>query len=435
MTSATEVDGAGLLVRRHAHLASVQEHYYAHPPEIERGWKHQLVVVEARPYLDMINNVTLLGHAHPRLVAASSRQWRLLNTNSRFHYEAVAELAERLAGLAPDPLDTVFFVNSGSEAGDLALRLASVHTGRRHVACIREAYHGWTMATDAVSTSTADNPNAASSRPDWVHPLASPNCYRGEHRGPGAGARYTEEAVSAIATLADEVGGLAAIIAEAYYGNAGGMALPDGYLAAVYRAVRAAGGLCIADEVQVGYGRLGEHFWGFEQQGVVPDVITVAKGMGNGHPLGAVITTREIADSFAREGSFFSSTGASPLSCRVGLAVLDVMADEQLQDNARVVGAHLRAGLEELEERHRLIGAIHGMGLYLGVELVSDRETLEPATQAVRAICERLLTLGVVAQPTADLMNVLKVKPPLCLTVESADFFLAALDRVLSEGW
>ena len=199
--------------------------------------------------------------------------------------------------------------------------------------------------------------------------------------------------------------------------------------------MRQRGGLCIADEVQVGYGRLGEHFWGFETQGVVPDIITIAKGMGNGHPLGAVITRREIAESLEREGYFFSSAGGSPVSCVVGLTVLDVLKDENLQDNARVVGDRLKAGLIALMDHFPLIGAVHGTGLYLGVEFVRDRETLAPATEETAAICERLLDLGVIMQPTGDHLNVLKIKPPLCLAPESADFFVKALEKVLADGF
>jgi 4-aminobutyrate aminotransferase-like enzyme len=213
------------------------------------------------------------------------------------------------------------------------------------------------------------------------------------------------------------------------------MALPDGYLEAVYGAVREAGGLCIADEVQVGYGRLGEHFWGFEQQGVVPDIVAVAKAMGNGHPLGAVVTTREIAAGYRSQGYFFSSAGGSPVSSVVGLTVLDALRDEGLQENARVVGAHLRARLLELADRHEIIGAVHGLGLYVGVEMVRDPETLEPAAAETAAICDRMRELGVIMQPTSDRMCVLKIKPPLGITVADADFFADTLDRVLTEGW
>ena len=431
--AAVPLDG-DLLARRAAAFAGVQEHYYADPPRIERGWRQHLAGVDGRVYLDMVNNVSVLGHAHPRLEAAVARQLRRLNTNSRFHYAAVAEFAERLAGLLPSPLDTVFLVNSGSEAVDLALRLAFVTTGRQDVVAVREAYHGWTYASDAVSTSTADNPNALATRPGWVHAVDAPNAYRGRYRGSDA-SRYAADAVGFVAGLAAEGRPPAAFLAEPFYGNAGGMALPDGYLAAVYAEVRRHGGLAIADEIQVGYGRLGHWFWGFEQQGVVPDVVTVAKAMGNGYPLGAVITSREIAGRYRDAGYFFSSTGGSPVACAAGLAVLDVIEEEGLQANAASVGGYLKGRLEELAGRHSLIGAVHGSGLYLGVEFVRDRGTLEPAAEETMAICDRLLELGVIMQPTSDRMCVLKIKPPLCLDVAGADFFAGTLDRVLTEGW
>ena len=427
-----------LLGRRAASFAAVQEHYYRDPPRIERGWRHHLAATDGRVYLDMVNNVAVLGHAHPRVEAAVARQLRRLNTNSRFNYASVVEFSERLAALLPGPLDTVFLVNSGSEAVDLALRLALVATGRQDVVAVREAYHGWTYASDAVSTSTADNPDALSTRPPWVHVVDAPNSYRGRYRGAGADTetvRYSGDAVLAIGELAAAGRPPAAFLAEPYYGNAGGMPLPDGYLAAVYAEVRRHGGLAIADEIQVGYGRLGHWFWGFEQQGVVPDVVTVAKAMGNGYPLGAVVTSRAIAERYRDAGYFFSSTGGSPVSSVVGLTVLDVIRDEGLQANAARVGSHLKGRLEELAVRHQLIGAVHGSGLYLGVEFVRDRGTLEPATEETAAICDRMLGLGVIIQPTSDRMCVLKIKPPLCLDVAGADFFADALDRVLAEGW
>lgn len=430
---ATSPGSTGDLLERRAHtLADVQEHYYARPPRIERGWQHHLLDVEGRAHLDMVNNVTALGHAHPRIAAAVSRQLHRLNTNSRFHYGAIVEFSERLAATLPAPLDTVFLVNSGSEAIDLALRVAMAATGRHDIVAVREAYHGWTYASDAVSTSIADNPNALQTRPDWVHAVDAPNSFRGRHRGTDA-ARYAPEAASDIARLAASGRAPAAFLAESVYGNAGGVALPDGYLGIVYEAVRAAGGLAIADEVQVGYGRLGEWFWGFEQQGVVPDIVAVAKSMGNGHPLGAVITSRAVADAYRTQGYFFSSTGGSPVSSVVGLTVLDVMRDEGLQENAREVGRHLKQSLEALGERHSLLGAVHGAGLYLGAEFVRDRSTLEPAKAETAAICDRLLELGVIMQPTGDHQNVLKIKPPLCLDHEAADFFVAMLDRALDE--
>ncbi|WP_232498886.1 aminotransferase class III-fold pyridoxal phosphate-dependent enzyme [Agromyces humatus] len=427
-------DAADLIARRDATFAEVQEHYYDAPPQIERGWREHLVDTSGRVYLDMVNNVTPLGHGHLGVADAVARQLRRLNTNSRFNYGSVVEFSERLAELLPDPLDTVFLVNSGSEAVDLALRVALAATGRRDVVSVAEAYHGWTIGSDAVSTSIADNPSALESRPDWVHVVDAPNAFRGRHRGADA-ARYAPEAAHRIHELAAAGSPPAAFIAETFFGNAGGIPLPAGYLAEVYAAVRETGGLAIADEVQAGYGRLGEWFWGFEQQGVVPDIVAVAKAMGNGYPLGAVITTREIAARFRTQGYFFSSTGGSPASSIAGLAVLDAYRDQGVQRHAAAVGAYLKSRLHELAARHALIGAVHGLGLYLGVEFVRDRDTLEPATDETRAICDRLLELGVIMQPTGDHQNVLKTKPPLVIERDSADFFVAMLDRVLTEGW
>jgi 4-aminobutyrate aminotransferase-like enzyme/Ser/Thr protein kinase RdoA (MazF antagonist) len=423
-----------LLIRRDGAFARVQEHYYADPPQIERGWRHFLMSTAGRVYLDMVNNVTVLGHAHPAVADTANRQLRRLNTNSRFNYEAVVEFSERLAATLPEPLDTVFLVNSGSEASDLAVRLATAVTGRRDVLAVREAYHGWTYGTDAVSTSMADNPNALTTRPDWVHTVESPNSFRGTYRGTELG-RYADDAVATVEELVAGGRAPAGFICETVYGNAGGMALPDEYLQRVYGAVRAAGGLAIADEVQVGYGRLGKWFWGFHQQRVVPDIVSVAKSVGNGYPLGAVITTRAIAEAFSSQGYFFSSTGGSPLSCAIGITVLDVLRDEDLQANAVSVGEHLKTALMALSDKHPIIGTVHGIGLYLGVEMVRDPVTLEPATDETAAICDRMLELGVVIQPTGDHQNILKTKPPLCLDVEAADFYVAALDRVLTEGW
>lgn len=423
-----------LLTRRDASFAPVQEFYYRTPPQIERGRRHFLMSTEGRSYLDMVNNVTMLGHAHHRIAATAARQLRRLNTNSRFNYEAVVTFSERVAALLPDPLDTVFLVNSGSEASDLAIRLALASTGRRDVVAVREAYHGWTYGTDAVSTSTADNPNALATRPDWVHTVESPNSFRGKHRGAEA-FRYAAEAVNEIEGLIATGRAPAAFICESVYGNAGGMALPDGYLQQIYGAVRAGGGLAISDEVQVGYGRLGEWFWGFQQQQAVPDIVSVAKSTGNGYPLGVVITSRAVAEAFSSQGYFFSSTGGSPLSCAIGMTVLDVLRDERLQENALRVGGHLKNRLLGLADKHPIIGTVHGFGLYLGVELVRDTATLEPAPEETSAICDRMLDLGVIIQPTGDHGNILKTKPPLCIDMEAADFYVDTLDRVLTEGW
>ncbi len=429
-------DPRRLLGRRDRVLAGVQVHYFDVPPTIERGWRHHLVDTRGRAYVDIVNNVAVLGHSHPAVEEAVARRLRRLNTNSRFLYGVIVEFAEALAARFPAPLDTVFLVNTGSEANELALRLARTATGAHDVLCVRGAYHGWTSATDAISTSALDNPRALGTRPGWVHPVEPPNTFRGLHRGPDAGTRYADDVRATVARLGAAGRRPSAFIAEPLYGNAGGVVLPDGYLREAYAAIRGAGGLAIADEVQTGYSRLGSYQWAFEQQGVVPDIVTVAKAAGNGMAVGAVVTTRAIADAFAAEGSFFSSVGGSPVACAAGLAVLETIDREGLRENARDVGAHLRAGLEQVAAAHpEIVGAVHGMGLYLGVELVRDRATLEPAGAEALAICERMLELGVIVQPTADGNNVLKVKPPLCIDRRSADLVVEALARTLREGW
>lgn len=429
----TLADAAELLARRDASFARSQKHYYQAPPQIERGWRNHLIDMQGRSYLDMLNNVAVLGHGHPRMAQVAAKQWSLLNTNSRFHYAAIAEFSERLLELAPEGMDRVFLVNSGTEANDLAIRLAWAYSGGRDVLSVLEAYHGWSVATDAISTSIADNPQALSTRPDWVHPVVAPNTYRGEARGADSTPFYLKSVDAHLSRLAEQGRQLAGFICEPVYGNAGGISLPPGYLQQVYQKVRAQGGVCIADEVQVGYGRLGHYFWGFEEQGVVPDIITMAKGMGNGHPLGAVITRREIAEALEAEGYFFSSSGGSPVSCRIGMAVLDVMKEEQLWENAQWVGGYFKERLLALIDKHPLAGAAHGSGFYLGLELVRDRQTLEPATEETTYLCDRLRELGIFMQPTGDYLNILKIKPPMVTTRRSVDFFVDNVSKVLSE--
>ena len=440
VVSASEMSKTGdaaqsVLERRRDAYNPLQGYYYNTPPRIERGWKEHLIDTNGRHYLDMVNNVSVLGHGNPAIASAAYRQWSRLNTNSRFNYNAVAEFSERLLAKVPTNLDTVFLVNSGTEAVDLALRLSKAFTKREDVLCCEESYHGWSLAADAVSTSTSDNPQAAQSRPAWVHVVDAPNDYRGTHRGEGAGARYAEDAARLLHQLERSGKPIGAFIAEPRNGNAGAIGTPRGYLNAMYATIRDHGGVCIADEVQVGYGRLGSHFWGFEEHGAEPDIITMAKAMGNGHPLGAVITRREIADALADQGDFFSSSGGSTLSSRIGLTVLDVIESDNLQANAAAVGQILTDGFRELMTKHDIIGNAHGKGLYQGLEFVRDRVTLVPAAEETRAICDRMLELGIIVLPTGDRQNILKIKPPLCFTAESARFFLRMLDKVLTEGW
>ena len=419
-----------LAERRRAVIATPQRLYYDDPPQFVRGWRHLLYDSDGRPYVDSVNNVALVGHSHPAIAAAAARPLRLLNTNSRFLYGEIVDYAERLRGLLPAELDRVFLVNSGSEAVDLALRLARAYTGREDVVAIEGAYHGWTGTTFELCTNPQDRPAGGEELSPRVHLAAQPDPYRGA--GGAEAAPYVDSVRAACAAAADR-SGLAAFVAEPLLGNQGGVEPPPGYLAAAYEAVRAAGGVCVADEIQVGFGRTGPGLWAFAHEGVVPDVVCVAKAAGNGYPLGAVVCRAEIAASLDQGAGFFSSPAGSPLSCAVGSAVIDVLLEERLPENAARIGAFLRAGFEELAGRHEPIGAVHGRGLYMGVDLVTDRATKEPAPALADRVCERMRSLGVVMQPTGDAGNVLKVKPPLCLDQPGAERIVSALDRAFED--
>ena len=431
-----EPDSHELLRRRESALASVQKHYFADPPRIERGWRHHLVDVSGRVYLDGINNVAVLGHSHPAVADAVNRALRTLNTNSRFHYAAHVEFAEMLLATMPAGLDRVFLLSSGSETVDLALRLARVHTGARDTIALRTAYHGWTTASDEVSSALMDNPRALETRPDWIHLAEPPNLYRGPFTGPDAGTRYADDVRRILAELADAGRRPAAFVCETLNGNAGGIELPADYLPQVYEAVRAAGGVVIADEVQVGYGRLGSHFWGFEMNGVVPDIVCLAKSTGNGYPVSAVVCSREIAESFAVEGSLFASMGGTPAGAAAGIATLQRAARRGPHGQRRPGWAlGCGPGWSRWSSGSTWPAPCTGAGCTSGWSSSSDKESRTPATEATDALCERLLGLGVIMAATGDHMNVLKIKPPLCIDAAGVDFLLEALEVAFAEGW
>jgi 4-aminobutyrate aminotransferase-like enzyme len=358
----------------------------------------------------------------------------VLNTNTRYLHENLATYVERLLETLPEPLRVCYLVCSGSEANELALRLARTHTARRGIVTVDGAYHGNTQGLVEISPYKSDGPGGAG-LPDHVCRVPMPDTYRGPHRGISAacGPRYAEYLDTAIAQLDDRGHAVAAFICESLLGCGGQVVLPAGFLREAWRRVREAGGVCIADEVQVGFGRVGSHFWGFETQGVVPDIVTLGKPIGNGHPLAAVITTREIADSFDNGMEYFNTFGGNPVSCAIGLAVLDVIRDEQLQRHALEVGERLAGGLRDLMQRHPMVGDVRGSGLFLGVELVLDRETLEPAPRQAAYVVERLKDHGILLSTDGPLHNVLKIKPPLPFDAADADRLIETLDRILGE--
>ncbi len=412
-----------LLAARQQQLGPSLSVSYQRPLHIVRGVGATLYDETGRPYLDCVNNVCHVGHTHPRVVAAASRQMATLNTNTRYLHPNIIAYAERLTALMPDSLSVCFFVNSGSEANDLALRLARTHTGEQDVIALDGAYHGHTQSLIEISPYKHDGPGG-SGPPDYVHPVPMPDTYRG---GVQPYADYVAEAIR----QAD--GHIAAFIAESILSCGGQIVLPDGFLAEAYRHTRDAGGVCIADEVQVGFGRVGSYWWGFETQGVVPDIVTLGKPIGNGHPLAAVVTTPEIASSFANGMEYFNTYGGNPVSCAVGLAVLDVIESEGLRENAATVGAHLKRRLEALVEQHAIIGDVRGLGLFLGIELVLDRATLEPAPEQATYLVERMKDHGILLSTDGPLHNVIKIKPPLVFSMADADRLADTLDRVLAE--
>lgn len=409
---------------------------YREPLKIVRGWMQYLYDETGQAYLDAYNNVPHVGHSHPRVVKVAQTQMALLNTNTRYLHDNVVRYAERLCAILPEPLRVCFFVNSGSEANELALRLARTRTGQDHIIVLDAAYHGHTTTLIDISPHKFKGPGGRGAKP-WVHTAPIPDDYRGPYKrdDPEAGRKYGQDVAAIVHRIKARGGGLAAFICESVASAAGQIVFPPNYLAEVYRHVRSAGGLCIADEVQVGFGRLGTHFWGFETQGVVPDIVVLGKPIGNGHPLGAVVTTREIAVSFDNGMEFFSTFGGNSVACAVGLAVLDVIQEERLQDHARIVGNHLLTGLRGLMEKHPVIGDVRGRGLFLGVELVRDRITLEPATDEASYVVNRLRDRGILTGTAGPYQNVIKIRPPLPFTKTDADFLLWTLAEVLGEDW
>jgi 4-aminobutyrate aminotransferase-like enzyme len=423
-----------ILAARRRRLGPSLSISYRTPLHIVRGEGAYLYDAEGRAYLDCVNNVAHVGHAHPRVVEAGTAQMRILNTNTRYLHENVVRYAERLTALLPEHLEVCYFVNSGSEANELALRLARSATGRPDVAAVDAAYHGNTQRLVEVSAYKFNGPGGAGQSAD-VQVVALPDSYRGAHRGagPDVGAAFLTDArrvLEAAAASGHPAGGL---IAEAIPSTAGQVVPPAGWLAGLFEAAHGVGAVPIADEVQVGFGRVGSDTWAFGAQGARPDVVTMGKPIGNGHPLGAVVTTRAIADAFANGMEYFNTFGGNPVSAAIGLAVLDVIRDEGLQEHARVVGERLLAGLREVAARREAIGDVRGMGLFVGIELVRDRATREPNAELARDLADTAAERGVLLSTDGPFHNVMKVKPPLVFSAADADRLVETIDAILGE--
>jgi len=380
-------------------------------------------------YLDAYNNIPHVGHAHPRVVKAGQQQMSKLNTNTRYVYNQLGDYAERLLSHLPKSLNKVFFVNSGSAASDLAIRMAHHQTKAHHIMVMESGYHGNTQASIDISDYKFNHPKGDGQK-DHIIKTPLPDDYKGKYAGvPGAGKRYGEEAALQIQNSAEPI---AAFISEPIVGCAGQVPLSDGYLKKVYPGIRAQGGICISDEVQTGFGRLGKYFWGYEAQDVVPDIVILGKPIANGHPMGAVVCTAEIAASFEQGVEFFSSFGGNPVSCAIATAVLDVLVEEDLQENAKIVGAHYKALLTGLAEHYPCIGDVRGSGLFIGVEIVKDG-TKEPDTVLAKHITNEMRERCILISTDGPHNNVLKTKPPLCFSKDNARTVERALNAILQK--
>ncbi|MEM7347065.1 MAG: aminotransferase class III-fold pyridoxal phosphate-dependent enzyme, partial [Chloroflexota bacterium] len=404
---------------------------YNEPLKIVRGWQQYLWDHQGHKYLDAYNNVPHVGHCHPKVVAAAQQQMTVLNTNTRYLHDFLNRYAERLTATLPDPLNVCFFVNSASEANELALRLVNAYTGQKSIIVLEGAYHGHTTSLIDISPYKHDGPGGTGA-PEWVYTAPIADVYRGLYKAndPLAGQKYADNVQTVIKRIEGEGKKVGGYIAESCPSVGGQIIFPEGYLAATYEYVRAAGGLTIADEVQTGYGRTGTHFYAFEAQNVVPDIVVLGKPIGNGHPIGALITTPAIADVFNNGMEFFSTFGGNTVSCAVGLAVLDVLAEENLQAQAHQVGQRLLAGLQPFVDKYPIVGDVRGSGLFLGIELVRDQETLEPAAAEASFVSNRLREHGILVGTDGPYHNVVKIRPPMPFDEANADFLVETLDRI-----
>ncbi len=427
----TDWSTAAIVARRDRYYAASQRAFvpYEEPLIFQRGQGQYLWDERGKKYLDLLGmNVCIsVGHCHPAVVKAVQDQAQTLqHCTTMFYHPVPAHFAEELVATLPAGEDwVVHFMNSGAEATDLALLMARAHTGNSDFLALRNGYHGATFGAQSLTGISAFRHNVPLLS-GIVH-VANPDPYRGLH-GPET-APYLEEIDAAIKTQTS--GQLAGMIVEPVMGYGGILAMPPGYIAGAAERVRTAGGLLVVDEVQSGFARTGDHFWAFEGHGVTPDIVIMAKGIGNGIPLAAVVAKRQVAEVLA--GKFYFNTyGANPIACAAGRAVLRVIAQEGLQENARLVGGAMLEVLESLQQKHEIIGDVRGRGLMMAIELVKDRRTKTPAPEATAAVFEAGREQGLVLSKSGAYRNVLRMVPPLCLSLDDVDFFAQAMDKAMS---
>jgi 4-aminobutyrate aminotransferase-like enzyme len=404
--------------------------FYLEPVHLVKGEGVWVVDADGRRYLDCYNNVPHVGHCHPRVVEAICRQASTLNTHTRYLHEGILDYVERLTATFDAGLDSALLTCTGSEANDVALRMAQAMTGKTGVIATDHTYHGNTAAVSQLSTRMPPVGGFGG----HVRHVPAPDGYRplGGEAGPAFTAAWVAALEAAIDDLKKSPFGFSALIICPYFANEGFPDLPDGFLPAAADAVRKAGGLLICDEVQPGFGRTGTHMWGHQRAGVVPDVVTLGKPMGNGHPIGGVVTRSEVLHTFRKAFRYFNTFGGNPVSCAAALAVLDVIEDERLIDNAHTVGDYAREGLRALADKHDIIGNVRGSGLFFGAELVLDRATKAPASDAATQVINAMRQRGVLMGKLGVHQNATKIRPPMPFSKDNADLMLSTLDDVLA---
>ena len=424
------MDNAQLLARRHRLLGAGAPLFYDEPVHIVRGEGVWLYSADGGKYLDVYNNVPNVGHCHPRVVEALHKQSQTLNVHTRYLHELVLEYAERLTGLHDDPLSMAFIVCTGSEANEIALRMARLCTGKQGIICTNHTYHGNTTAVDELSSifhgGEAPSPQVKTVPfPETYRPLDSLS-------GEALADAYADKVKQAIDEFEDEGIGFAGMLICSIFANEGLPKAPDGYMEKAMKLVRDAGGLYIADEVQGGFARTGKKMWGYQVGGATPDIATMGKPMGNGHPVAGVAARADLVNEFRERVMYFNTFGGNPVQCAAGMAVLDVIEEENLQQNALRVGDYIRDNLRGLQDQHELIGDVRGHGLFIGAELVTDREKKTPAIPQTKSVVNRMKDRGVLLSNIGVYDNVLKMRPPLPFSKDNADLLLTTLDEVLA---
>ncbi|XP_074025701.1 alanine--glyoxylate aminotransferase 2-like isoform X1 [Leptinotarsa decemlineata] len=424
---------------REKHIGkSCQLFFRQDPLKIVRAKGQYMYDERGDAFLDCINNVAHVGHCHPEVVRAGCEQMSILNTNNRFLHDNIVLCAKRIISTMPDELSVCFFVNSGSEANDLALRLAQIHTGNKDVIALEHAYHGHLTSLIDISHYKFNLPGGVGQK-EHVHVASLPDSYRGKYRDSEyqkeeIGQLYADEVRDICTKIQEDGNGVCAFIAESMVSCGGQVIPPKNYFGEVYNHVRSAGGVCIADEVQVGFGRIGKHWWAFQQFDVLPDIVTMGKPMGNGHPVACVVTTQEIADSFMKTGvEYFNTYGGNPVSCAIANAVFDTIEKENLRENAVVVGEYLQDNCQMLAKKHKCIGDVRGVGLFVGIDVVQDRETRIPDTECAKFILQRMREEHILISLDGPHCNIIKMKPPMVFTKENVDEVVSTLDRLFKE--